>query len=295
MPPGILRTQLSAFRNSDALKELCALLGVDRRRLGEVYNLRAAADGSVRETQELRPLAALERHRDALYPLIRELGFLDINKPLRVEHSHLLILGGSLDACYSRTAAAAAWATPAIRFIDGLSCYRPVHPAERGASAFSPACDTEFGVLSAAMTSIFRLTEPEDDFHGDRNLNRISCIRRFHGGDSSRSCRVFAAPSTQPEQRRADTGDSFLFYLRHTELQASDSILAVTNNRYCNRQFLQLVYHLLREECPAKLDVIGCTPDAAVVSPARYDPLQFLQDLAGILDWIDRLEPLLRE
>lgn len=37
-----------------------------------------------------------------LYPLFKELGFIDINRPLRNENSHVIVLGGSINACKDR-------------------------------------------------------------------------------------------------------------------------------------------------------------------------------------------------
>ena len=285
----LLRAQFEAFLCSDALRELFDILRVDRASFSRVYDGRRAAEGRILETQELTPAAALEPHREALYPLLEELGFFTINKPLRADHSHLVVLGGSLDACYTRTRAAAAWMTPSVRCADGLACYRPIHPKERTGDARFSRCETEFGAMSESFVSVFSLPGAwEDAFHGDRNLNGISCVRTYTGTEDGRRYRVFAAPSAQPELRRADTGDSFLFYLRQTEPCASDSLLFLTNNRYCNRQFLQLAWLMLKQECSIGFDIIGCTPDERVVSREQYDPFQFLQDLIGVLDWIER-------
>lgn len=284
----MLRAQFAAFLCSEALRELFDILGVDRASFSRVYNGRRGADGRTLETQELAPAVSLEPHREAIYPLLEELGFFTINKPLRAEHSHLVVLGGSLEACYTRTRSAAAWMTPSVRCADGLACYRPIHPRERTGGAPSFRCETEFGAMSESFASVFSLPGAwEDAFHGDRNLNGISCIRTYTGTEDGRQYRVFAAPSSQPELRRADTGDSFLFYLRQTALSPADSLLVLTNNRYCNRQFLQLAFLTMRREHPIAFDIIGCTPDERVISRERYDPFQFLQDLIGILDWIE--------
>ena len=143
--------------------------------------------------------------------------------------------------------------------------------------------------MAESFASVFSLPHAwTDDFQGDRNLNSISCVRRLRDKQDGRQYRVFAAPSTRPELRRADTGDSVLFYLRQAKPCASDSLLFLTNNRYCNRQFLQLAWLLMKQESPLRMDVIGCTPDERVISRERYDPFQFLQDLIGVLDWIER-------
>ena len=305
---GLLRSQFHDFSESSALRELFAVLKVDRAEFSRIYNGRLLSDGRILETQELEPVAVLDRHRDEIYPLLEELGFLTINRPLEKGHSRLVVLGGSLEACYTRTKAAAAWQTPSVRYTDGLACFRPIHPKERRASVCLPACETEFGAMSESFRSVFSLPpEWKDAFHGDRNLNSISCIRTFssampsdshtpteEGAESEmpggRQYRIFAAPSAQPDLRRADTGDSFLFYLQQTALCPSDSLLLLTNNRYCNRQFLQLAFLMMKRACPIRFDIIGCTPDDRVVSREHYDPYQFLQDLIGVLDWIERFD-----
>ena len=287
----LLRGQFDAFLRAPALRELFALLGVDRHTLGARFNGRRGQDGAVRETQELGPAAELEQLRAQLYPLLRELGFFDINRPLWPEHSHLLVLGGSLEACRSRTEAAAAWMTPSVRCVDGLGCFRPIHPRERNGAGGLSACETEFGALTESFASVFALPRAwEDDFHGDRNLNAVSCVRTFSGAGDGRRFRVFAAPSAQPALRRADTGDSLLFCLREEGPGPSDTPLVLTNNRYCNRQFLQIAFLLMKQARPFRFDVIGCTPDERIPSRERYDPFQFLQDLIGVLDWIGRFE-----
>ena len=285
----LLHKQFDSFLSSDALRELLALLEVDRAGLSRVYNGRCLSDGRTLETQELEPVMSLERHRERIYPLLGELGFLTINRPLDQHHSRLVVLGGSLEACFTRTKAAEEWMTPSVRSVDGLACFRPIHPKERTFKCELPACETEFGAMTESFASFFSLPHAwEDDFHGDRNLNSISCVRILNGMQDGRKYRVFAAPSTQPELRRADTGDSVLFYLQQKELRESDSLLFLTNNRYCNRQFLQLAWLLMKQESPVRFDVIGCTPDERVISMEQYDPFQFLQDLIGVLDWIER-------
>ncbi len=285
----LLRTQFDAFLSSDALRDLLSLLEVDRAGLSHVYNGRRLSDGRILETQELEPVNTLNRHRERIYPLLEELGFLTINKPLDQVYSRLIVLGGSLEACYTRTKAAEEWMTPSVLSVDGLACFRPIHPKERSFKPELSACETEFGAMTESFASVFSLPHAwEDDFHGDRNLNSISCVRILSDMRNGRKYRVFAAPSTQPELRRADTGDSVLFYLRQTEPCDSDPLLFLTNNRYCNRQFLQLAWLMMRQENPIRFDVIGCTPDERVISRERYDPFQFLQDLIGVLDWIER-------
>ena len=284
-----IRDQIDSFISLRELSEIFALLNVDRDTIFDTYNGRKMPGGRVLELQELTPKRELEGIRYELYPLFKELGFIDINKPMKTDFSHILVLGGSLNANYDRTQAAAGWVTEATRFVDGLSCYRPINPIERKNSAFGYMCDTEFGVMCDAFVSVFKLSsEWNDDFVGDRNLNRISCVRSFNTTPGDRKYRIFAAPSIQPEQRRADTVDSLLFFLKHIDLCENDSILAVTNNRFCNRQFLQISYCLTKRRSSAQLDIVGCLHDDQITTRDSYDPFQYMQELIALLSWIDR-------
>lgn len=286
----LLKEQMEAFLRSDALAEVFDLLGTDRDSIGSDYNGRAGKDGRVLETQVIEPVETLEPLREKLYPLFDELGFLRINKPLAERHSRVLVLAGALNACFTNTIAAAGWKDPSTVSVDGLSCYRPVNPKERESSTFTSQSDTEFGVTADAFSSVFGLAEGgfRDVFTSDRNLNGISCIREFATKPGNCLYRVFAAPSSEPGLRRADTADSLEFYVENAGISPGESLLAVTSNRYCNRQFLQLAHYVVKNDLPVDLDVAGCFPDERVASMERYDPFQYLQDLIGILDWIGR-------
>lgn len=285
-----LREQCNAFLLSVPLCEIFRLLRVDALSLRELYNGRKQPDGRILESQELSRQDDLEAFRSELYPLLRELGFLNINRPLKNYYTRILVLGGSLNACFTRTVCAKEHLQPSVQTVDALACYRPLNPIERSTSVFSTAADTEFGAVSDAFAKVFGLdaAAAQDDFTGDRNLNGISCVRTFPA-PSEPAFRVFAAPSTRKDLRRADTDDSLLFYLDRTCPEASDSFLMITDNRYCNRQLLQIACRMLRLGRSANLELIGCTPDERIVTPEEYDPYQFLQDLISVLDWIDRI------
>ncbi|WP_044913411.1 hypothetical protein [Butyrivibrio sp. WCE2006] len=282
--------QIEDFLKMEPLQDLLGILEVDIDTIGQVYNGRLKANGKVVETQELALPKKLEGKREVLYPVIRELGFFDINKPLRKKNNRIIILGGSLTACKERTEYAKKWIDDSTCFIDGLACYRPINPVERSPLA-DFKCDTEFGAMSESFIHVFNLDKAEvtEEFKGDRNLNSISCIKKYSKDGDSLACRIFAAPSTEPQIRRADTGDTIKFYIRNSDKRnAEDSFLFVTNNRYCNRQFMQIAYSMKEEKYPIHFDVIGCTPDERIIPVERYDPFQFIQDLIGVIDWAYR-------
>lgn len=283
--------QLEEFLHSKATQDLFEILDIDKDTVGNVYNGRTRSDGSIVELQELSHSAPLSEKRAVLYPLFRELGFIDINKPVNNKHSRIIVLGGSLSAVNERTECAKNWIDETTGYVDGLACYRPIGTAERSKMP-SCLCDTEFGAMSESFVRVFDLDRQgfTEDFKSDRNLNGISCIRNLEGSDN-RKYRIFAAPSSEPHQRRADTSDTLEFYYGHEKhIDVEDSLLFITNNRHCNRQFLQLAYCMIKNDHPGIIDVIGCYPDDRVTSVDEYDPYLYLQDLIGIMDWMRRFK-----
>ena len=285
-----LNKQFDAFMCSDALGSICSLLGCDPDSLCALFNARRAADGRVIEEQAMKSRPDLESLRHELYPLLRELGAFDINEPLSDDCSRIIVLGGSLNACHVRAQRAPGLVNYNTLSVDGIACYRPVNPVERASSGFSSACETEFGVMAEALAAAFGLDplKYEDDFEGDRNLNSVSCVRVFSDTPGGCMYRVFAAPSTEPHLRRADTFDSLDHYLKKQPLSDSDRLLFITSNRYCNRQFIQLASKMLSSDCRAGFDIIGCLKGPDIPSADQYDPTFYVNDLIGTIDWLRR-------
>ncbi len=295
----ILKTQIDDLLNSEALNDIFDLLDVDKKSIVQRFNKRSMDGNAVREVQTLPPLTVSESVRNDLFPCFKELGFIDINRPLNKTPDRILILGGSLKACFDRTAAAAGMISDRTLSIDGLSCYRPINPVERVAASFSSACETEFGAMSEAFIRFFGTDSCrwKEDFHGDRNLNRISCIRTLNGVSENHIFRIFAAPSEEPGLRRADTGDTLVHYLQSASPGPDETLLGVTGNRYCNRQFLQLAFVTMSlwkkgHPVPVRIDVTGCNSDDRTDTVETYDPGHYLQELIALLDWADRLQQL---
>lgn len=287
----LLKEQFDGFLGSPALHEILSLLQTDRSGLARDFNARTRADGSIAEAQVMEEKKELDALREELYPLLDELGFFRINRPVRPESSHLLVLGGTLHICFERTRCAKEWLRPGVQSVNGLSCFRPIHAMERKNSTHTSAADTEFGVLSDAFVRTFGLSEAdcEEDFHSDRNLNSISVIRQYSSAEENSRFRVLSAPSAEPQKRRADTADTFRFYLGHSVLKESDSLLFITSNPYCNRQFLQILHVMLEKNRMQPFDVIGCKTGSQIDTKETFSPVKYIQELISVLDWIKRL------
>lgn len=287
-----LQKQFDEFLESEALGRILTLLGTDIDGLSRKHDVRRRADGSIREMQTLEESREFDRLRPELYLLLDDLGFFRINRTVRDEYSHLAVLGGSLNISFERTEAAKRCISSSTEHVDGLSCFRPIHPAERQKTRHSSYADTEFGVMSDAFEQTFHLNRAEhkEDFYSDRNINSISCIRSYGGEGGKRSFRVFAAPSGEPHERRADTADSVSFYLEHNTFSESDHILFLSSNIYCNRQFIQILDSMLEAGRVIPFEIVGCKTGDKIDTEADFGPQKTIQELISLIDWIKRMK-----
>ena len=287
-----LKEQTDDFIRSDVLNALLDALDTDIDSISHQYNARAQKGGKVLETQEIASIPELKSRKDELYPLFDELGFFGINTPVSPDYTRILILSASLKTTYLKTVCSANWVTPKVITVDALACFRPINPVERVNAGCAIDSDTEFGCASDSLSEVYSIPTDkwEDYFSGDRNLNSISCIRIGRESGDGRVIRVFAAPSSEPSIRRADTGDTLKFYMENGGIQDGETLLAVTSNRYCNRQFLQLAYQIIKEDRRVGLDIIGNYGDDELGMLKDYDPYQYIQDVIAMIDWIRRFE-----
>lgn len=246
----LLKDQCIKFLESPALAGVFDVLETDR----ETF-LKDQKEGFIRVEDS--------KKRTALYPFLDELGFFRINKPLLTEYDHILVLGGRLNACFERTKGATRWIGEKTLTIDGLTTDRRIENGERKVSAYQGSFNTEDEALREAFSSVF-------------------------GKDTDRF-RIFVTPKSEADRRRPDTGDTLEYYLKQAHLMEGATLLAITNNRYCNRQFLQMAHLLLENRINAVLDVVGITSDKKTVTPDSFDVAEFLRDLAGVLYWIGEI------
>ena len=279
-----------SFINSPALQEILRILDTDIDNLDSDYNARRRNDGTIIESTLMSKNNKLEERRRELFPLFQEMDFYNKNKTDLEDYTRVIVFGGTLRACNTRTIYAEEFVNSTTKSIDGLSCYRPIAPTERKNTEYHSDCDSEFGALSEAFVNFFDLNKSDydDDFTSNRNINSISCIRTFHETYKGAVPRVYASPSLEPDIRRADTGDCLLDYINNNTFDNKDKLLFISHNKYCKRQFIQVLYYLLKTEYLLPYDIIGCVSDDNLPNEDTYNLTQDIQELIAIIDWIVR-------
>ena len=66
-------------------------------------------------------------------------------------------------------------------------------------------------------------------------------------------------------------------------------VLVITNNQYCNYQFLGFAMAILeRDRNNVDFDIIGCSPDDKLATAKSYNSNQFFGDIRNAIDWINK-------
>lgn len=285
--------QFNSFLNSKELKRVFQLLDIFGDTISQqCENLKKEYD--IRGNYERQAISLEDRKRgieeklapvkEELFSVFDELGLISINKPIFDAYNHILILGGSYMACFDRTHAGSKYLSPSTVSVVAPTCYRMIDPKERRDKRLSDK-ETEFGVLTDAFISVFGLKEYEDCYKGNINTNEIECVRKF-ASLSKTEFIVYAAPSRE-KNRRADSMDTYnYFFDKATFIEEDDNALLVTNNIYCNYQFIPFAIAVLERRLPLNFDIVGCSDDDSLTNAKEYDLVSHIGELISIMDWI---------
>jgi hypothetical protein len=228
--------------------------------------------------------AGRERHETAPAPLnpgqervataaALALGLGAEGTPRRRHYTHVLVLGGLVASCLFRTRFAAELLASGIRAdnVTGVGGFRPLGGPDRESAALSgiPCGDFEVDAIEASLKRAFGIKgEPAVDEGGDphREPGRAWKVATFATGPVT--VRAVAAPSSQPDRRRADTVDTCRFWAdRVADLAPGDSVLVVTSAPYTAFQHCDAITHM---GLP-----YGCAVDTVGVDPATLPEPHF--------------------
>lgn len=251
--------------------------------------------------------AGRERHETAPRPLGREqertitaaalaLGLGAETKPRREHYTHVLVLGGLVASCLFRTRFAAELLADGIGAdnVTGVGGFRPLGGPDLETAAVTGLDGGVFEVdaIEASLKRAFDIgSEPEIDQGGDphRAPGTAWKVATYEAGPLT--VRAVAAPSSEPERRRADTVDTCRFWAdRVIELAPDDSVLVVTSAPYTAFQHCDAIAHMgLPYGCA--VDTVGVDP-ATLPEPhfrKRHTASGYLQEVRSAIRSMRRL------
>ncbi|WP_422735830.1 hypothetical protein ACN263_19580 [Micromonospora sp. WMMD729] len=218
------------------------------------------------------------------------LGMVRATPPTRRAYAHLVVLGGLAHACVRRVAYAAHLLRAGLRVtgeVAVLGSFRPLSEWERVtlADAGLPPDETEVDVLDTAVRQVFGVTAPTEQDGVDAGHPHHSWSSRTYRPAGLPPVRVLAAPSSEPDRRRAHTADTQRFWAGHVQLAPGDQVLMVTAPIYVPFQHCDALRTLaLPYGC--HIDTVGVDPtvtDPTVLPEQTLTPGRYLQEIRSAI------------
>ena len=249
------------------------------------WDFRAGRERPEAREPNLDPATARLVHRCA-----DALGLVRSRPPTRTRYAHLVVLGGLAHACLRRVAYAAHLLGTGVGVageVAVLGSFRPLSEVERRslAEAGVTGCDTEVDALDAAVRRTFAVSAPETDHGLDADHPHHSWSSRTYRPAGRTPVRVLAAPSSEPERRRAHTADTQRFWAEHARLARADEVLLVTAPIYVPFQHCDALRTLaLPYRC--EVDTVGVDPtlpDLTRLPEPTLTPGRYLQEIRSAI------------
>ncbi|WP_225853917.1 hypothetical protein [Micromonospora sp. AMSO31t] len=210
------------------------------------------------------------------------LGLVRSLRPTLPRYAHLLVLGGLAHACLRRTAYAAHLARTGAGVageVAVLGSFRALSPVESRllAEVGVHGCATEVDALDAGVRLAFGVAAPAEETGETADHPHRAWSSRTYRPVGLPPVRVLAAPSGEPDRRRAHTADTQRFWAEHVRLRVGDPVLMVTAPIYVPFQHCDAL-RTLAVPFGCGIDTIGVDPALAAPEPT-LTPGRYLQEI----------------
>ena len=210
--------------------------------------------------------------------------------PARPAYAHLVVLGGLAHACLRRVAYAAHLLRAGLAVtgeVAVLGSFRPLSPAELRtlADAGVPAATPRS--TPSTRRSGWRSGWPSrvDSDGADAGHPHHCWSSRTYRPAGLPPVRVLAAPSSEPDRRRAHTADTQRFWAEHVRLSPGDAVLTVTAPLYVPFQHCDAL-RTLAVPYGCGIETVGVDPavaDLARLPEPTLTPGRYLQEIRSAL------------
>ncbi len=225
----------------------------------------------------------VEKNSSNIMNAVKKLGLKDITDPI-ISPDYILPLGGARMTNLIRPQYAKVISDRnSLRkhCVVALGGMRPINNIEKEAiNTYAPNAVTEYDAICAGLEQAFLLDQGkhnEESYEND-NVNLSWAIRNYDGTD----CYVVAAPSTSPN-RRANSMDTFEFFLNKFDVKKGEKVLLVTSCIYVPFQFLKFMEIAIEKNLV--IDCVGTPYNSNnVLKPSNY-----LQEIKATINAIKSL------
>jgi hypothetical protein len=213
------------------------------------------------------------------------LGLMGGRPPQAARYDHILMLGGLLRACVTRPAYAADLILSGrvkAGAVTALGGHRPFGGNEFELARAVGLADVsdEFSALDAGTRRAFGLGEPVKDEGTPTSIDNSAWSIRTYASRDGTPIKVAAAPSSEPDRRRANTADSYEWFARRiAALSAGERLLIVTTAIYVPAQHAAAI-RMLGLPFSVNVETVGIQPgDVVPELDQTFTPSQYLQEV----------------
>lgn len=222
-------------------------------------------------------------HQKTILENARKLGLIDITDPLFVP-DYICPLGGARLANLYRCLAAQSvidengWKNKKIVALSGT---RPISEIELPyLEQYAKDASTEYDAICKGLEHAFALDDYQEKRIVSKNVNSCAAIREYKKKYHGSMVYSVAAPSSAPDTRRANSVDTFKYFLDQFNVNRNEKILLTTSCIYQPFQLLRFI--MLGLEHDFEVDCIGV--GANIDGTSFSKPSNYLQEIKATID-----------
>ena len=228
----------------------------------------------------------------AVHDAVFRLGLIGVQVPECKSFDYILVLGGARFSCLYRSQYVEDLlknGTVKTKEIILLSGMRPVLDSEREATdTYAPQALTEYDLINSGAESSLHLKKDfyEERYHSE-NINLNWAIRKYQTEDSV-TVTSYSGPSSEPEIRRANSSDTYKFFLEKKIVQTGSRLLLVTSQIYVPYQQIEAV-RTLGIPNGLYIETVGFPTEWGKKLQGMMETANYLQEIRSAIQAADRV------
>lgn len=221
------------------------------------------------------------------------LGLIGVERPTQKHYDYILVLGGAKLSCLLRPRLAADVLSEIKihpRIVAMLAAFRPVAESEKiVTNSYAPHAKTEFDLINAGAEASFPILKEysEDKFVDDEHPNKSWIIRRYAAHDDAPHIISLAAPSSEPNKRRANSADTYEFFFSKFSVPEGASLLLITSQIYVPYQQMEAIRTVAIPH-NVSIETVGFPSDWGGSAQGMNEPTNYLQEIRSTIQSINR-------
>lgn len=230
--------------------------------------------------------------KKALLAGIYPLGLIGTEMPSEKEFDYIIALGGARFSCLYRPKYvhdliySYGIKTKAVVLLSGM---RPISDSERIATdTYAPHANTEYELINAGAEQTFNLSKNyKEEIYQNENPNKGWAVRTYDIISGMIPVYSVSGPSSEPEKRRANSADTYKFFLDRYNVHRGQKLLLVTSQIYVPYQQLEALRTLALPR-GLYIETVGFPVEWASKMQGMMEPANYLQEIRSTIQAVNR-------